>query len=108
MIYIDGDMRFYGNRKPFKIKAKPKRPDNEFKVRHTYRNNVSQSNFKIAKKFWLDIDWAYKVKYENGNEHIYTEKHFKYLVSEGRFKRIQKELKDDDFRHFTEDELFKL
>lgn len=93
-------------RKPRMI-IKKKQPDNEFKVRHMYRNNLNQSTFKITKKFWLDIEWCYKVRYmETGNEVIFTERHFRDLVKESRFRRIVDSKTGDE--HFDDNELFQL
>jgi hypothetical protein len=92
--------------KPRIIPAK-KRPANEFKVRWQFRNNLNQKTFKISKKFWLDIEWCYKVKYiESGGEHIFTESHFRSLIEQSRFQRINHKV--DDKEHFNDNELFTL
>lgn len=110
----DNDMRWvsFGYKKekrPIK-KMRPVKivPDNEFKVRWSFRNILNQKTFKIIKKFWLDIEWCYKVKYiESGNEHIFTESQFRRLIEQSRFKRIVKKVGSGK-EHFNDNELFKM
>ena len=88
--------------------ARPKQPDNEFKVRWAFRNNLNHKTFKITKKFWLDIEWCYKVKYtEGGNEHIFTESYFRNLIEQSRFRRINVKVGNGK-EHFDDNELFNM
>ena len=89
------------------MRVKKKVPDNEFKVRWTFRNNLNHSTFKIKKKFWLEIAGCYKVKYiETENEVIFTESHFRNLVEGSRFRRIDPKVVGKE--HFEDNELFNL
>lgn len=96
-----------GYRRNWKPAVKKKKvPPNEFKVRHQYQNVLNRSTFKIVKKFWLDIEWAYKIRYESGTEHVYTECHFRALVTTNKIKKIPKDYKEKE--HFGDDTLFVL
>jgi hypothetical protein len=88
--------------------GKNKSNSNKFKVRHEYYNIVSQSTFKITKKFFFDISWVYKVKYESGKEHVFTETDFQMKVDKGVFKRVTDKVtrKVAEEGHFGESDLF--
>lgn len=88
--------------------TKKKQPDNEFKVRWRFRNNLNYQTFKITKKFWIDIEWCYKVKYiDSGSERIFTESHFRSLLNRSRFRRINPKVGDKK-EHFDDNELFNI
>ena len=90
--------------------SKSKSRTNKFKVRHEYYNAQANQKFKIAKKFYFDIDWVYKVKYTDGDEVIFTEHEFQDLVDRGVFQRVTTKTveKVAETGHFGDNELFQL
>ena len=92
--------------------GKNKSRSNIYKIRWQFRNNVSQSNFTVAKKFYFDVEWCYLVKYENGNQMVFTEHEITAKIKGNVFRRINIKGKTPEAvlaaGHFDETELFEI
>lgn len=90
--------------------SESKSKTNKFKVRSQYVNTLGNITFKITEKFWFDIEWIYKIKYEDGRTAVYTESQFQYLVDKHVLKKVTSEVsrKVATTGHFNDTELFSI
>ena len=90
--------------------GKNKSRSNIYKVRHEYFNARRQESFKVMKKYYFDVAWVYKIRYDNNSEEIVTEDVFTDRVNKGIYQRATTDTakKVAEAGHFGESELFEL